>query len=289
MLTRRIATLSVGVTVGVTVGFWLATAASARAAPREIESFDDPSAALAELVKRPRVIAFGEFHELKDSKKTLSALAHFHQHILAALLPLASDLIVETWVTTGSCGEQEKAVVAQVEKTTQRPATTEDEIVTVMKQAKAAGVAPHMLEIDCHAYQGLTDPETGKVDYIRLLTLVTAGLERKIVAALAAGKTAKSDKRVLVYGGALHNDVFPRKELAAYSFARAIAKETRGRYLEVDLYVPEYIEADKDITAQAWYPRYLRAAKPGKVVRVRRSRGSYILVFPRAAGPGASP
>ena len=271
----------VGVYVAI-VALLLKMASLCDAAPREIEIFDDPGAALADIVDKPRVIAFGEFHELNDSKKTRSALAHFHQEILASLIPLSGDLIVETWVTTGSCGEQEKSVVAQVEKTTQRPATTEDEIVTVMKQAKAGGVQPHMLEIDCHAYQGLTDPETGKVDYIRLLTLVTEGLQKKIVAALAAAKTKKSDKRVLVYGGALHNDVFPRKELAAYSFARAIGKRTSGRYLEVDLYVPEYIEADKDITAQAWYPRYMAAMKPGKVVRVRRSRGSYILVFPRA-------
>jgi hypothetical protein len=53
--------------------------------------------------------------------------------------------------------------------------------------------------------------------------------------------------------------------------------------------VPEYIEADKALVAQAWYPRYLRAARPGKVVRVRRSASSYIVLFPRGASPSPTP
>ncbi len=247
-------------------------------APRHVEVFADPWAALAPLVGKRQVIAFGEFHEIAGKSTARSALAHFHTEILAPLLAHASDLVVETWVTTGRCGAEEKAVVAQVEQTTQRPATTEDEIVTVLKQAKAGGVAPHVLDIDCHEYQTLTDKETGKVDYVRLLTLVTEGLEKQVVRALAT-PLRDGTKAVIVYGGALHNDVFPRKELAAFTFAKPMARRTRGRYLELDLYVPEYIAGDKDLVAQPWYGRYLAARKPGHVTRIRRSASSYILVF----------
>lgn len=257
----------------------LLLASSAEAAPEVVETFPDAFAALRDLLGKRRVIAFGELHEIAGKSDARSSLARFHTELLGPLLPFASDLIVETWVTTGSCGETEKKVVAEVENSTQRPATTENEIITVLKQAKAGGVAPHMLEIDCHDYAALTDAKTGEVDYEKLLSLVTRGLERQMNAALA--RSPKSDKAVLVYGGALHNDVFPRRELAAYSFARTMTKRTRGRYLEIDLYVPEYIEHDDRLTAEAWYGRYQRAAQPGRVVRVRRSDDSYIFVFPR--------
>jgi hypothetical protein len=261
---------------------------AARAAPPEVEEFADPWSALKGLIGKRQVIAFGEFHEITGKSTARSALSRFHAEILGSLVAHASDLVVETWVTTGKCGDEEKQVVAQVEQTTQRPATTEDEIVTVLKQAKAAGVTPHVLEIDCKEYQSLTDTETGKVDYVRLLTLVTAGLQKQVLRALATPLRDVA-KAVVVYGGALHNDVFPRKELAAFSFAKELAKRTRDRYLEIDLYVPEYIEHDEDLTKQTWYPRYLKARKPGKVTRVRRSDSSYILVFPASSSATPSP
>ena len=57
--------------------------------------------------------------------------------------------------------------------------------------------------------------------------------------------------------------------------------EVGGRYLEVDLYVPEFVERDKDISKEPWFAVYKKRAKPGKPTLVKRGTGSYIVVFPR--------
>ena len=48
---------------------------------------------------------------------------------------------------------------------------------------------------------------------------------------------------VVVYGGALHNDLYPDATLAKSRFGRAIFAFTRGVYREIDLYVPAMIDA----------------------------------------------
>ena len=53
------------------------------------------------------------------------------------------------------------------------------------------------------------------------------------------------------------------------------------KYLEIDLYVPEYIEKDASIQREPWYEQYRRAYRPKLVVVVPRGPGSYALIFPR--------
>ncbi|HZS36502.1 MAG TPA: hypothetical protein VFF06_06740 [Polyangia bacterium] len=263
---------------------WCACAGSTAAAKTELRNFDSPAEALASLLAaRPRVIAFGEYHEIKGAAPAKSAIAHFQEEMLEPLKAGGSDLIVETWVTEGNCGKQEKEVVAQVEETTQRPETTESEVVTLMKRAKAINIQPHILKLTCGGYQALLD-DKGEVDYVKLLQTVTDLLRDKIMETLVA-RAAAPDKTILVYGGAIHNDVYPRRELAAFTFAPKIQKAVKGKYLEVDLYVPEYIDADKELRAEAWYAPLQKLAKPGKATLIRRGPSSYIIVFAR--GPKA--
>jgi hypothetical protein len=260
------------------IGAALLCAATARAKAPTVRGFDSPAEALRSILgAHPRVIAFGEFHEIKGAAKVKSAIARFTDELLAEVAGGASDLIVETWVTEGNCGREETQVTNQVQETTQRPESTESELVTLLKRAKAQSVQPSILTLSCAGYRALLSQD-GEVDYEKLLATVTDLLQRKIAERLRAGAP---DKTILVYGGALHNDLFPRKELRAYSFAPSVMKATRGRYLEIDLYVPEYIEHDKELTAEPWYPRVADAALAKKVALVRRSANSYIIVFAR--------
>src|SRR4029079_10604176 len=118
--------------------------------------------------------------------------ARFTDEILPALAPRASHLIVETWVTTGSCGEQEKRVTEDVARTTERPKETESEIVRLLRRAKESGVAPHVLSVSCAEYASLTGgPHKGAagsgsagVDYDKLLKLTEHHLETAIRQAL---------------------------------------------------------------------------------------------------------
>jgi hypothetical protein len=244
-------------------------------------------AAIEELAaRRPRVMAFGELHQTTATLTVPSSLKRFTNELLEALAPHASDLVVETWVTEGKCGRTEAAVVKDVKKVTDRPAATEDEILTLLERARRADVKPHILSVSCKEYEAIHQGKGG-VDYARLLELTALKLEAGIREVLVRPRgndaaAAAAARTILVYGGALHNDVRPRAELAPYAFGESIAGSVGGRYLEVDLYVPEYLERQKALRAEPWYRAYARAARPGRATLVERSLDSYVLVFPRA-------
>lgn len=248
------------------------------------------------------VVAFGELHQTRDTVGIPSALKRFETDILPAIAGRLSHLVVETWVTTGRCGEAEKAVTADVEKTTERPASTEGEIEALLRIAHERGVAPRILSISCADYQAMR-PAGGAVDYDRTLRVTARALEAAIVRALgdtAPGAIGRGDgdgagvrapRAVAVYGGALHNDLVPDPELAAYSFAPRILAATLGRFVEIDVVVPEYAAASAVTRAQSWWRAYARARPGGGAVLIRRAARSYVVVFPphaAARGGGRS-
>lgn len=253
----------------------------------EASLYDTPAAALAAIVARaeqdagqpPRVVAFGEYHETIKNGGVPSALKRFTLQLLPVLQPLTSDLVLETWITEGGCGKEEKAVVKDVEKTTQRPVTTEDELVTLAKQAKASGVQPHILNLSCKDYQELLDGK-GQVDYEKMLKFLAEQLHKKVVTIGKARADKGVSKIVAVYGGALHNDLYPQEELRPFTFGPTADAAAPGRYLEVDLYVPEFITNDESLRAQPFFAVWRKAQRPGKTVVVRRGPRSFILLFP---------
>jgi len=259
--------------------------AASDSAPYRI--FASAKEALRELLKsRPRVIGFGEVHQKVSSARVPSAVRRFTEQILAELAPETSDLIVETWVTDGRCGKEERRVVKNVEKTTERPASTENEVITLLKRAQQLGVQPHILKVGCEDYKLLLS--AGQVDYEKLLSVVTRHLRAKAEAVLAARLRAQpprpeGERRIVaLYGGALHNDLYPLEGLEAFTYAGALRERVGGAYLEVDLYVPEFIEHDQTFSQERWFELFRRHAVPGKVMLIERGPGSYILVFPRA-------
>ena len=68
---------------------------------------------------------------------------------------------------------------------------------------------------------------------------------------------------VVVYGGALHNDLYPDPVLARFSYGVAAFRATGGRYRELDLYVPEYLERNSAMQKEPWVPIWRRAAIAG--------------------------
>jgi hypothetical protein len=259
--------------------------------PLVAEKFASPAAAMHALLdhalgdQAAGVVAFGELHQTEKTAGIRSSIARFTDEILPAIAPRASHLIVETWVSRGSCGETEKKVTKDVARTTERPAETENEIVRLLRRAKELGVAPHVLDVDCHEYQALVGAD-GAVDYDRLLTLTGRHLGHAIEQALAL---PRPDDRplVLVYGGALHNDLAPDPELAKYSFGPAIDALTHGDYSEVDLFVPELVDAMPALRAERWYPVWQATrAKPGTTLVRRRAR-SAVLLFEGSPARGA--
>ena len=262
------------------------------ATPRKVpdlphRQFDSAGAALRTLLRetKPRVLGLGEFHETRSRGTVRSATRRFTETMVPVLGARASDLVVETWITEGKCGKKEKKVAKGVAKATERPEHTEDEIVTMLKRAKGLGVRPHILKAGCKDYEKLLGKD-GKVDYVQLLGFIGRSLQAKAEAILAyrakqARKVKKKATRdiVLIYGGALHNDLYPYEDLKEFAFGEALKKRTDGRYLELDLYVPEYIDGDETLSTERWYPLFKRLASAQKVTLIQRGEASYILVL----------
>ncbi len=235
-----------------------------------------------------RVVAFGELHARTDrAPGARSALARFDEAVLPALADRLSDLVVETWVLDPRCGKQAEATTAQVETAMQRPPATKGELATMVAHARAAKVQPHAMRLSCDDWAKVAPPRDagppgpGDVDYEVLLTMITRELGR-IAGEAVAHRDAERDPRTLVaiYGGAMHNDLVPKDGLADWSFAAAVDQATGGRYLEIDLYVPEFAEVDAFTAGEPWLP-LLAEARPDQIVVIERAPRSYIVVLPR--------
>ncbi len=273
--------------------FWLLTLASSAAPTRppvdagvELTTFRTPADAFEALLAGPGpspvILAVGEYHELSDGPKAPSALKHFSDELLPRLKGRMTSLIVETWVTTGRCGRVEKQATAQVEKTTKRPESTEDELTTMMGRAyDLGGVTNHVLSVKCTDYEALLDAD-GTLDADRALLLVKEKLQEKTQDVRDREEGGVEGKLLVLYGGAIHNDLAPTPDEAKYAFGPALSQavnDVGGGYLELDLLVPEFVANDAELKAEPWFSKALQFASVGKTVLIRKTAHSAAIVF----------
>jgi hypothetical protein len=245
--------------------------------------FDTPEAAFAAiLADKPLVVGIGESHAQKGSEGVPSSTRRFTEKLLPMLAGKASDLVLEIWVSEGKCGkEKEKQVAEQQKPVTQSQAqNNQNEFVTLGDAAYALGVKPHILKASCADYDAIA--KAGPDSVIVMLEMITRLMDEKVRALLTRNAAAGADKIVLTYGGALHNDLVPRPGREKWSFGPGLAATTQGRYAEVDLIVPEFIQDSDAWKALPWYPHYDKNAHPTKTTLFRPAKGSFVLIFPRS-------
>jgi hypothetical protein len=233
------------------------------------------------LERKPAILAVGEYHEVNGAPKVPSAIARFTRDLLPALKGRLASLVVETWMLNGKCGQAEKQATAAVAKTTQRPDSTEDEVTTLLDRTFKMGVKNHILVIDCDDYRSMLD-DAGELDGEASLLLVKRKVEAKALDVLERGEGGTADHLLLLYGGALHNDLQPLPEWSAYSFGPMLSRETAGHTVELDLLVPEYVDADEDLVKEPWFAGALALSKAGKTVLINPHPDVYLLLFARA-------
>jgi hypothetical protein len=235
------------------------------------------------LETKPRIIGIGEVHATTDgphASDTPTTLARFTTRLLPVLAPTTSDLVIETWRLDGTCGAQAEKVVAQVETDTKRPEATKSELVLLVEQAVALDVRPHDLVITCDEYATLTDA-AGEVQYGRLLALLTGKLGDYAMRGLDT-----PDASIVLYGGAIHNDVFPSDGLADYSYGVAARAKGGPAYVELDLYDPALVRGNTTLVDPVWAP-LLDLTGPDRAILYERGPGSWILLLETAEN-GAS-
>ena len=92
---------------------------------------------------------------------------------------------------------------------------------------------------------------------------------------------------VIGYGGALHNDIAPSAEKAAWSYGPDLEAFSGGRYVELDLIVRELIR-DTDVwKALPWYAHFEPDRDPTRWLVMRTGPHRYAFFFPRDEPPQA--
>lgn len=245
------------------------------------ELYPDLGAALAAVTRdHPRVIGVGELHSRTDRPvPTVSALARFSAEALPALGAKVSDLVIETWTVDPGC---QKGVAAshQIDSTMKRPAATKSEIGALFGVTRERAITAHVMRLTCDDLTALA--AGGAVDAERLLTLVTRELDRVTRSAVRyRDEHHEGRPLIMVYGGALHNDLYPFESTKAWSYALAVDAATGGRFVEVDVFAPELVEGDPMYEHEPWYPLIAARTDHG-VMLIERAPRSYLVLLPRS-------
>lgn len=244
--------------------------------PNKHQVYPDTRAAIAAIlgeVTPPKVYAIGEYHPTRASGANRTPMTRFTDDIIGALEPRASEMIVETW--HDDCGEA--SLAPQLAAALGRPASTGGDIQRMVFESMRLRMRTRGLPISCLEHEAMRD-RTGAIDFYRLLSLVTEKLHDTAAAAVANPRVPERPA-VIVYGGAIHNDLFPRWPLETLSYAKPLARELGGGVLEIDLVVPEVVAPMQMVRDEPWFP-LLGLASPGRAIVWQRGPNSYVLILP---------
>jgi len=236
------------------------------------------------LATKPKVLAIGETHAQKGQPAVPSSTKRFTASLLPEFKGRAADLVLELWVADGACGEQEKRVAKQQKEVTKRQAASnQNEFVALRRRAGELGLRTHVLRPSCEQYRKVV--AAGKDGVLVMLTMITQLTVKKTKALLTQQGQAKAPPMIVAYGGAMHNDLVPAPSRNDWSFGPELNAATGGKYVELDLIVPEFIGDSDTWKSLPWYAQYDRNAHPDKTTLFNPHPGSYVLIFPRTATP----
>lgn len=232
-----------------------------------------------------QVLAVGESHAQKGSEGTASATKRFTEQLLPAIASRSGDLVVELWHPDPKCMKEVRAVASAQKPVTQTQATTNvNEYDALAIKSKELGVTPWPLRPTCDDFSAITDAGADAVPV--MLGLVKRLTQQKVQQLMAKNVPAK--KMTIAYGGLAHNDVAPAASSAQWSFGPDLAKATGGKYVEIDLIVPEFVK-DSDLWKKLpWYDAFSADAEPrdrATLYTIATTPPSYALVFPASSKP----
>jgi hypothetical protein len=252
--------------------------------------FDTPEAAFAHVLQaEPEVLAIGEAHPLRGAENVEPASRRFATALLPLLRPRATDLVIELLLPNPAC-RKETVASARKEQTvvTERQAeTAQNDYIALGHRAKAQRAQPHALKPTCEDLERIaTAGDEAVAESLAVITRLTEELVRIL---LDARRRTHDKPLIVTYGGALHNDLAPRAGREQWSFGPALERLTSGRYVEIDLIVPEFVKDSDAWRALPWYGAYDPKAHPTETTLFNPSPRSYVLIFPRSETRAATP
>lgn len=224
------------------------------------------------------MIAVGETHAQKSAPKVMSATRRFGEQLLPALKGRAKGIVIEFVVPEKRCDEKEAEKVRERQEAVTKPQaeTNQNEFVTLGFAAKKFEIFPLALVPTCDELKSVL--ASGEGDIAAMLALIADLTFRETSGFLDRGDP---NRAVITYGGLLHNDLVPRPGREDWTFGPRLKERSAGRYVEIDLIVPEFIKPEEPWLSLAWYPHYSAERDAAHAVLFQPTPGSYVLVFPR--------
>jgi hypothetical protein len=231
------------------------------------------------LATDPLVVGVGEAHAPKGAS-VASAAARFTRDILPALAGRASDLLVELMMPPQGCTDAAaEAREKQRAVTSLQAEHDQNEYVVMGERARSLGIVPDMLRPSCADIAAVTRAGDGAIGAsLELIAQLARRQAVRLVDRDAASETDRG-KMVVLYGGLLHNDLAPRPGAAAWSYAPAVDEHVSGRFVAIDLIVPEFIGDGEPWRSLTWWSRYDRARLGAKATLFRTGQRTFVLVF----------
>jgi hypothetical protein len=253
-------------------------------------NFKDAATAFAALLDSgPRIVAIGEAHALAGKDQVPTATEHFEKELLPLLAQRGtSELVVELLKPAPQCEKTVEKVAEQQKPVVQKQAPeNKNRFVSLGYAAKQLAVTPFLLEPDCAVYQGIAN--AGDDAVLRMLEAIASETERRVTRFYnqqeARAQQGEVPKLVAAYGGAMHNDVTTTEEKARFTFGRSLQELSRGRYLELDLIVPEFVQSTEVWKALPWYAHFDASKVRTEATLFRVGPNSFVLIFPHTARP----
>ncbi|MFO0664418.1 MAG: hypothetical protein U0174_10730 [Polyangiaceae bacterium] len=206
-----------------------------------------------------------------------SSTVRFRDALLPVVAPKSSALVLELWFTLPQCDQKQVAQVAsaQREVVKREAEQNQNEFVDLFKQSVKAGLKSHVLVPSCEDYGRILDAGAGDIaTMLELIARLAGEKGEKLTADRPDGLP------VLLYGGAIHNDLEPANGRGTFSFGPRLDNATGHRYVEVDLIVPEFVGTDEIWQSQPWYGMFDAKAKRKETLLLEVHKNSFVLVFP---------
>jgi hypothetical protein len=256
--------------------------------PFECRRFATATEALdSVLAEQPFVLGIGEAHALAGSEAVVSTTRRFTDELLPSLAGRSSHLVVELINPDRRC----EAVTREVRKeqepvTAPQSAHNQNDYVELGRRARALGIEPFVLSPSCDEFRAIAAAGVSSIDV--MLQTIARVTSRMLRGALAKNQAAGRAALVLAYGGLLHNDIDPSGAKERWSYGPDLVRFTRGRYVELDLIVREFVKDTEVWRALPWYPHFDPDRFGDQWLVTRTGPQRYVLFFPRAASASPS-
>lgn len=243
-------------------------------------AFATPQAAFSYVLRtNPRVLAVGEAHAQEGTPGIASSTRRFAEQLLPLLAGRSKHIVIELLVANCKAQTVTGVAKAQAPVTEHQAQSNQSEFLTLGKYAQRLGIEPQALNPTCAEYDSVL--AAGEDGVARLLTLVAEQTQKSVQTLLT--EPGSDAQVVLTYGGALHNDLYPRPGQEGWSFGPQLALASQQRYVELDLIVPEFVKDSDAWRNLPWFSAFDREHLVDEALLYQPAPGSFTLIFPKTS------